>query len=173
MSKSNAVGRPTKYREEMCEKVLHLFKDGLTQVEVATALGITYETYSVWQHTIPEFSDAVKKGLQLSKTWWMKTGREGLKNKNFSFVGWSMQVKNMFRHYTDEQPVNLPELAQAITFTDKINVIIKAISKGHITTSEAKKLSEVIAIGAKVEESTELKQRIEELEELLPQREDN
>jgi len=173
---SKVIGRPTKYSEEqidgLCERVLYLFKDGLSQVEVATDIGLTYDSYLLYQQIYPKFRESIKKGLQLSQAWWLKQGREGLNNPKFSFTGWSMQVRNRFGLRTDEQPVHLPALKEAITFTDKINVITHAISDGRITPSEAKRLCEAIAIGAKVEEVTELKQMIEQLQDNLKYRDE-
>jgi hypothetical protein len=161
---TNAVGRPTKYVESMCVQMLPLFQEGWSQIEVATALGLHYETYLEYKELYPEFSEAVKTGLQLSHSWWLMQGRLGLRDKSFNYTGWVIQVKNRFRYHNDEQPIRLPELAKAVTFTDKVNCITQAAGEGKITLTEAKKLSEIIAIGAKVEEATELKRIIEELE---------
>jgi hypothetical protein len=169
MSKKIALGRPTKYSEEeielACEKMLSLFKDGLSQIEVATELGLTYDSYLLYQKRYPIFHESVVKGVQLLQCWYIRKGRENLGNSKFNACVYAKQMASMFRN-------KIPALKKAPTFTDKINVILTALSEGEVTAIEARQMSETISIGAKVEEMTELKQRIEELETLLPHREE-
>ncbi len=170
MSKSTVLGRPTKFNGDdikaACERMLKLFNEGLSQVEVATELGLTYDSYLLYQKLYPEFHESVVKGVQLLLCWYIRKGRENLGNSKFNACVYAKQMANLFRN-------KIPALKTAKTFTDKINVILTALSEGEVTAIEAKQLAETIAIGAKVEEITELKQRIEELETLLPQREEN
>ena len=160
-----AFGRPTEYNPSMCNTVLEKFSEGWSKEEIAVELGIAYQSFLNYQKKHPEFLEAVKEGERLAKAWWLRQGREGLTRDKFNFVGWSMQVRNRFSYHTDEQPVKVPKLKASYTFTEKVNTIIDAAKNGDITLSEAKKLAEIVAIGAKIEEVTELKKIIEEIEE--------
>lgn len=107
MKKQN-VGRPTKYKlESMPNKVIKLMSQGASKAEVAASLGITHETLNQWEKdpNKPEFSEAIKRGEDLSKAWWMRMGRENLKNKEFSPVLWYMNMKNRFG-WRDKQEVS-------------------------------------------------------------------
>lgn len=87
-------GRPTKYKPEFCDRVETLMADGMAKVEVCAELGIGYDAFLDWQKKYPEFSDAIKKGNRLSEAWWMKQGREALRDKDFNYTGWYMNMKN-------------------------------------------------------------------------------
>lgn len=88
------AGRPTKYRKEFCDKVPELMADGLSIEEVAAELGIVKSTLYEWTKSHVQFSNAIKKGEELSKAWWLSKGRVNLENKDFSFTGWYMNMKN-------------------------------------------------------------------------------
>lgn len=100
--KKNPVGRPSKYKNENCEIILELMREGASKVEVCAALGISFETLYDWtDEESPrfkkEFSGTLKKGELLSQAWWEKEGRKNLKDRDFNFTGWYMNMKNRFR----------------------------------------------------------------------------
>lgn len=90
------VGRPTKYRKEMCDQVPALMAQGMSLCELSAELGITRETLDQWRKSKRRFSDAVKKGLELSQCWWERQGRLNLENREFQYPGWYMNMKNRF-----------------------------------------------------------------------------
>ena len=93
---SNPLGRPTKYRPEMCERVIELMKDGCSLVEVAADLGVDRDSLYEWRRVYPDFSDTIKRGVALSNSWWERNGRVNLENKDFSATLWYMNMKNRF-----------------------------------------------------------------------------
>jgi hypothetical protein len=95
------VGRPTKYKPEMCDQVIEMMAEGASKTEVAACLGINRETLNRWSKEIDEFSNAVKNGELLSQAWWEKEGRVSLRDKDFNATLWYMNMKN--RHgWTDK-----------------------------------------------------------------------
>lgn len=98
----NAVGRPTSYDSGvMLPKIEPLMREGASLVELVVELGISRETLNQWmdpdgKYFKPEFSDTVKSGIALSAAWWERKGRKNLENKEFSYVGWYMNMKNRF-----------------------------------------------------------------------------
>ena len=94
-------GPPSKYDPSKLEEVLNLMAEGGSLAEVCALLGISEETLNQWRkgdgkYYKPELSETIKKGIGLSKSWWEKNGRVNLENKNFSYTGWYMNMKNRF-----------------------------------------------------------------------------
>lgn len=107
MAKSGAGGRPSKYQGTMPSKLIELMQKGASKAEVAADLGISRDTLHEWEKdpNKPEFSDAIKRGEELSQAWWMRMGRENLQNKDFSATLWYMNMKNRFG-WRDKQEVS-------------------------------------------------------------------
>ena len=56
------VGRPTKYTEAECDRVLAVMETGLSLTAFAGSIGVARSTINVWMAEHPEFSEAVKIG---------------------------------------------------------------------------------------------------------------
>jgi len=93
------VGRPTKYRMEMCEQVIEAGRQGKTVAGMAAEIGITRETFNQWRRNKPEFSDAVKEGLDLAQAWWEDRGQEAVFGKvpGFNATAYIFNMKNRFK----------------------------------------------------------------------------
>ena len=98
------MGRPTKYKPEMCETVIELMKEGASQYEVLATLGISEDTFYRWKKENEEFSETIKRGIQLSQAWWERKGRISLDDRQFNSTLWYMNMKNRFK-WADKQEV--------------------------------------------------------------------
>ncbi len=90
------VGRPTKYKPKMCVRAIEMMKEGCSLCDVAADLGVMRSTLYEWKKNNEEFSDAIKKGEELSQAWWERNGRINLENKDFNHGLWFMNMKNRF-----------------------------------------------------------------------------
>lgn len=90
-------GRPTKYKEEFCQKAVEIMEQGASKIEVCAKLDLEYHTFLSYQKKYPEFLQSIKKGEKLSQAWWEKKGRISLENPKFNYTGWFMNMKNRFR----------------------------------------------------------------------------
>ena len=70
------AGRPSKYDPAMCQAVIDAGALGMTLAEMADTIGVTRETVRMWVAEKPEFSCAIKEGLDKAQAWWERKGRE-------------------------------------------------------------------------------------------------
>lgn len=90
--------------------ILDLYKVGASDVEIKAWIyevrgSFSNDLWERWVKEDAEFSETIKVGKMLSEAWWSKSGRVNLSNKEFSFTGWYMNMKNRFG-WTDKQDVN-------------------------------------------------------------------
>lgn len=101
----HAGGRPTIYKSEYCESVIPLLKEGMSIEEIGLELDVGYTTIYDWMEKHEEFAQAIKKGREFSKAWWMRRGRKELENDKFNSTLWYMNMKNRFG-WADKKEVN-------------------------------------------------------------------
>lgn len=101
------AGRPDHYKEWMGDKLIELMKEGASRTEVAAELGLADRmTIIEYGNKYPEFLSAIKKGELLSQAWWEKEGRKALRDKEFSYTGWYMNMKNRFGWADKQETTN-------------------------------------------------------------------
>jgi len=124
------LGRPKKTVEETFkdwqgwkDEILTLYKKGASDVEVKCLISehcdsISDDLWYRWMEEEPEFSGTIKRGKLLSQVWWEKKGRKNLENKDFSFTGWYMNMKNRFnwKDKTDFTSGDEPVKTVSVTF---------------------------------------------------------
>ena len=99
------VGRPTKYKEEYCEKLMEHMKQGFSFESFGAIIGVHRDTLYEWELHHSEFSDSKKKGVELSRLFWEKMGMEGAQGKiqGFRDVSFIFQFKNRFDKKEDKE----------------------------------------------------------------------
>lgn len=105
------AGRPSKYDPSFCAIVIAAGEEGKTLAGMAEALDVDRETLNNWRNAHPEFSRAVKRGLQKSQAWWEEQGRIATFGAvdGFNATSYIFQMKNRFRedwNDTVKQEVN-------------------------------------------------------------------
>ena len=64
----------------------------------------------------------------------------------------------------DERKIKLPELAACKTFKEQATCIIGALASGALTIKEANGIVDIIGKAARIDEVTELRRMLEEIE---------
>lgn len=93
------AGRPTKYKPEFCDTVMLAGEEGMTLAEMARELGVDRSTVNDWIAAHPEFSRAIKSGLDRAQAWWEGQGRTATFGgiEGFNATSYIFQMKNRFK----------------------------------------------------------------------------
>lgn len=86
--------QPQPSSNKWAEQVIAEYKDGASDVEVASVLNITMEKFNRQYKEVPIFRQLVDLGRMLSTAWWYKQGRVNLNNKAFNNMLWIFNMKN-------------------------------------------------------------------------------
>jgi transposase len=105
-------GRPTKYEPEFCEEVVDFMAKGYSKEAVAGHLQIDSDTLKEWNKKYPDFSTALKQGVELSRKFWEATAINHIthtaKGTQLNSTAWIFNMKNRF-NWTDKKEVELGE----------------------------------------------------------------
>ena len=108
------MARPTTYKPEVQKKVIDLMKQGASIEEVCLELDICRQTFYNWCEKYPALLDTKKKGEGFSQGWWMREGRRNLKDRDFNYTGWYMNMKNRFG-WADNQKTDITTQGDKVT----------------------------------------------------------
>jgi len=163
-----AGGRPPIYDQNFHpEEIIRLMRDeGLTDVEVAAKWDIVVETLADWRREHKEFSVASTRARQYRKAWWLAKGRSGLftgEGEKFDSRLFAMMMKYDGINL-DERIIKLPQLADCKTFKEQSTCVIGALASGELTINEANGIVDIIGKAARIDEVTELRRMLEEIE---------
>ena len=78
------------------ESIINLSKKGASIVELAVELDISRNTLKALSERNEYFLNTIKKCKRYCEAWWLSKGRTELDNKDFSYTGWYMNMKNRF-----------------------------------------------------------------------------
>ena len=125
-------GRPTAYRPEMCDIVIECGDEGKTLAEMARALDVDRSTINDWRERHPEFSRAIKAGLDRAQAWWEDKGRVATFGgvDGFNATSYIFQMKNRFREdWNDRQAIEHSGTVQhENTVSDDLQQALDAIA---------------------------------------------
>jgi hypothetical protein len=125
---SGRLPEPCKLTKQDFEEILHLYKEGASDMEIKALIYDKRGRFSndLWDRWLKEeeiFSEIIKRGRVLSQVWWESQGRLSLKDKDFNYTGWYMNIKNRFKKdWMEKQSVEMD-------FTSKGETINPAVSR--------------------------------------------
>ncbi len=115
----NPVGRPSKYTDDICEKLMKHMGKGFSFESFAPIAGVDRATLYNWEKSFPEFLDAKRFGQDLSLLFWESQGIDGLwtnKERQFNTAVWVINMKN--RHKWKDR-LEDEQVPQQITIMQK------------------------------------------------------
>lgn len=98
------------------DRIINLSKEGASIVELAVELDICRNSFYALSERDEDFMNTVKKCKQLCEAWWVRKGRTNLGNKEFSYTGWYMNMKNRF-NWADKQETKLSGQVESVVTT--------------------------------------------------------
>lgn len=167
--------RPSKYRTEMCDQLISMMKTGDSKTHFCAEHYISDKTFDSWMQKHEEFKEAYAVALRHSEKWWQNIAKKHIIHANngtiLNSVAWSMNMRNRFR-WTEHRVLKVEGLKEAPTLGKKFEVVMHKIENGCLTPSEISCLNDTLSVGLKIVEAMELLGRIEKLEALLAEKED-
>jgi len=126
-------GRPTKFKEEMCDIAYGVLSKGGSLSKVAATLEIHYDTLCEWRKIHKDFSDALKLGLVKAVVVWEDSPPEMADSR------WIFQMKNRF-HWADKQSDRGKQYSESFT-REGLSIMM---SSGEMSVDTGVKLIELL-----------------------------
>lgn len=118
-------GRPTKYKQEYCDVVIKLGKEGFSKAEMAEYIDVDFYTLENWAENNEDFFIAFTRAREYSQSWWERTARKNLispRGETFNSSLWSRSMSARFPDDYREKSIT----ATAESGDQKIEVVIKS-----------------------------------------------
>ena len=108
-------GRPTKYKQEYCEKLIQHMAEGYSFESFAGVVEVNVDTLHEWAKVHEEFSDSKKIAFAKCQMFWERIGITNILNiseslgpgmsssKSLNASAWIFNMKNRFK-WRDKQP---------------------------------------------------------------------
>lgn len=122
------MARPSSYREEFHpQDFIEQSRKGRTLTQIAASWDISRETVYQWGKSFTEFSDALKRGRELSEAWYIDLGQSaitgnpcagGEKFAKFNLGAYVWLTKNLFK-WADQIEEKIPEGVESVHIVRK------------------------------------------------------
>ena len=149
------IGRPTHYREEMCDIVREIGREGGSVAEMAVACRIAISKLYEYSDRHDCFREAFRFARDSSLAWWYLQGRTNLNSKDFDTDQYKFMIKNKSGFGRDSGK-RLSKLATCKTIKAEIEEIKRLIANNDLTDDEHSKLTRSYSNLYKVEEAAEI-----------------
>lgn len=98
------AGRPSGYKDEYCEVVVELGKEGKSPAQMAAHFDVCRQTIDNWKAAHPKFLEAFNRAMAHCQDWWETQAQENLTADRFNAAVWTKSMQARFREdYTERQ----------------------------------------------------------------------
>jgi len=157
------LGRPTDYKPEFDDKIIELAKKNWSMWEIAAEFEVAYKTMWCWTEKQDSFRNAYARAKTIQTGGILKEIRENADNRNYNHNCPNMRLKYE-AGFLEQPKVRIKGISKG-SHSDKANKVLDEIEEGNLTADDASKMTNVVATIAKIDEVTELRDKVEKLEE--------
>lgn len=102
-----SMGRPSLYRPEYCEMAEGLGRQGYSQAQIATEMGVDKGTMLGWAGVHPDFATSLARAKTFEQAEWERTGKKALNRKHFQSQVWRTSMAARFKDdYTERTEIH-------------------------------------------------------------------
>lgn len=156
---------PTKYLPEYPELFIKICEGGGSICDFCAKIRIARSTFYEWRAAHPEFDQACVIGQEITESLLVQEGREGMRGAGFNATVWSILLRNKC-NYTEHRKVAI-NFAGCKTADERLARLDEMVALGKLTVTEAKHMSDYVASVVKINEATEGKKMLEEIQDHL------
>lgn len=159
---------PSPWKDSMPADLIRRFSKGETRVEFCAAYNLGEETFSKWVKKKPEFAKAYEIAKAKAEAWHLKLGREHLIETHEGDklnMGMYNRIMNTRFNMPAQRKLKIKGMAKQKKIQDKMNSVLKSIEDGELTAIEAVQMARVIEGVVKINEHSELEERIAQIEQ--------
>lgn len=153
------LGRPTKYKPEYDEQIIEEAWKGTNFYLIAAKWGVCRDSLYEWCDVHESFSDSYARAGDILLGKLLEKTENGMTDRNFN-----SNAANIVIVQGSKRRRKIKGLSKG-TLSDKTKVILENIESGNIEEDAGLTLTQTIALMAKIDEVTDLRQQVEKLED--------
>lgn len=160
--------KPSPYKESMCADLIKRFSKGETRVEFCAAYNLSESTFSSWVKQRENFAEAYEIAKTKALAWYVNIGRKYTIEKPYgSSLNMAMYNRTMNTrfHLPAHRKIKIKGIGSKKKVQDKMNALLYTIEEGELTSAEAVQMARVVETAIKVNESSELEERVSQIEQ--------
>lgn len=165
-------GRPTIYQKRYASEVITLSRQGYTIAQICAKWEISERTFYYWKGKNEIFRECYEIGKTAHKGFMEGLMIDNLTSKHFNSIGWSMMMRSM-HSYSETRVVELEDIRQHESITDKAKAIMNHVASGSITPQEGDTMIGTLAKIGKINLATDIEEKIGILQNMLTQLEED
>lgn len=155
----------TTYKSTYPALFLEICESGGSICDFCRKVKVVRSTFYEWVGAHEEFKEAWQLGKEITESILTQKGLDGMETPGFNSTVWSILMRNKCS-YVEHRKVAI-DFTGCKTMNEKMAVLNQRVAEGRLTPKEAKDFADYIATATKIDEATDGKVRLEQVEEAL------